>query len=1170
MSRIPGFEIIEKLGQGGMATVWKARQISLDRIVAIKILSAKLASDPDDVKRFQTEAQSAAKLKHQGIVQVYDANAIDGSYYFVMEYVSGYTVGDWLRRKGRLAEQNVLLVGECIADALAYAWDTAAIIHCDIKPDNIIVDSDGAVKVADLGLARTISAMSHDDVDDEVMGTPAYMSPEQAKGDPDIDFRADIYSLGAMMYHMLTGKLLFQGEDGDKVMEMQVTSAVDDPFDEVQGLSSATAWLLESMLAKEKDDRPTSWESVRSNLHRAKRKQMPQGRILKEGRSTVRRSKRRARIDYARGAHTTKQVQQSSSLGKWFAIGCVIAGLVFTGYILTRRQDRQPSPSARGVRGVRPLPATPVPRKTVPAAPDKDDPAATRKSVVDNAGDAFEYAKTWASENPSKFDRAVMNFKRVATETRGTKYSLMAEEEIALMTEARQRKIKEVLARLKNVTASLIRAKKFSEAADQYESYKGTFDKETISSRQTIVKDLRLRQKKMEAEERFAEERAIKRKDEILDGVVASLVSDGTAAAQELVRREIRGDDSRALYELREISGVLSAVINMDDRILKSFEDQRGQEIYLHLHSGKKKVVVVGVRDGKLEIRQRQGDRGAMASISYSVKDLAMRERLLRMGDDDLYEVALAKGLMALSSKAHGHARKYFAKTHPLLSERLLKRLDEKEEQKADSDAERDLQRLLQSLSVPVGSFDGDVWVAAVEKHDFDKDDVAAVESRVAVFREKHEGLAFAKDAEPVLAAIEKACVETKARQPKPEPEMERRALPAGDPEAVIKKMIEANVGLGPEHVRIRSGLGGAAESVWLLPSGTIDVSPLADLGTLRSLVCRGPWHGDGCKIKGLDALSDLPLETIEIVRTTLSDLDDLKGLKLRELNIDGCEVSDLGPLKGMPLERLSVSGTRVKDLAPLKGMQLRFLNLSGTRVYDFKALAGMPLEDLSMRDCQVKDISMLKGMPLRRLDLSGTKVYNFAALKGASISQLYLNDTQIRDISVLERMPLRDLEIARTGVNDISVLKGMRLTGLSLSGTKVKDFSPIAGMPLRYLRLEDCRLTDLSVVAGMPLGDLNIGGTKVADLLPLRGMSLRYLTISGTKVTDLSVLRGMPLTFLACQDIKVRDYSPLRGMNIEEIYIGRSGDEEPGRAAGKLLWSLPNLRQVNGRTWGR
>lgn len=215
---LPGYEILNKLGAGGMATVWRARQVSLDRDVAIKVLSAVVKGE-DDIRRFEEEARSAAKLKHQGIVQVYDANVSGDSSYIVMEYISGYTVGEWVRKKGRLSEDDALSVAECVADALRYAWEREGLIHCDIKPDNVMVDGDGTVKVADLGLARTMRAIGKAEVADEILGTPAYISPEQAMGLVDLDCRADIYSLGAMLYHLLTGRFMFQGLSDDEALE---------------------------------------------------------------------------------------------------------------------------------------------------------------------------------------------------------------------------------------------------------------------------------------------------------------------------------------------------------------------------------------------------------------------------------------------------------------------------------------------------------------------------------------------------------------------------------------------------------------------------------------------------------------------------------------------------------------------------------------------------------------------------------------------------------------------------------------------------------------------------------------------------------------------------------------------------------------------------------------
>jgi serine/threonine protein kinase len=230
---IPGYEITELIGRGGMASVWKARQVSLDRIVAIKILGASFSDESSDVARFHEEARHAAQLRHHGIVQVIDAGAHAGLYYFIMEFVDGYTIGEWLRRKGVLSEGDALAVAECVADAMAYAWDECRMVHCDIKPDNILVDADGAVKIADLGLSRTLNAMSKVDVEQEedVLGTPMYMSPEQARAEDGLDCRADMYSLGAMLYELVTGKRLFPGIDAEEIMTQQCSGQAPAPHE---------------------------------------------------------------------------------------------------------------------------------------------------------------------------------------------------------------------------------------------------------------------------------------------------------------------------------------------------------------------------------------------------------------------------------------------------------------------------------------------------------------------------------------------------------------------------------------------------------------------------------------------------------------------------------------------------------------------------------------------------------------------------------------------------------------------------------------------------------------------------------------------------------------------------------------------------------------------------
>lgn len=270
---IEGYEIIEQLGHGGMSSVWKACQISLGRTVVIKVLSENLCHDPDDIKQFHFEARVAANLKHPGIVQVYDFGqaVTDGRYYFVMEYVSGYTVGSWCRRKGSLSEQDSVVIAHSVAAAFEYAWNEARIIHRDIKPDNIMVDGDGTIKMTDLGLAQAvynIGTVRNDNEEAQVMGTPNYMSPEQVKGQKDIDCRSDIYSLGATLHHLLTGQLPFGNVDSSMIMDKQVDESLEYVQNINPAVSRATSNLISKMLAKNPEERYQTWSEVIDDIIR--------------------------------------------------------------------------------------------------------------------------------------------------------------------------------------------------------------------------------------------------------------------------------------------------------------------------------------------------------------------------------------------------------------------------------------------------------------------------------------------------------------------------------------------------------------------------------------------------------------------------------------------------------------------------------------------------------------------------------------------------------------------------------------------------------------------------------------------------------------------------------------------------------------------------------------
>jgi len=196
------FVIEKEIGVGGMGSVFLAHQVSLDRDVAIKILLPNFAEDTSFIQVFINEARMAASLNHPNIVQAYAVNVLDGVFYFAMEFVDGMTLKQMIEKDGPMPADKVLEIASAMVSALSYAWQEKKLVHRDIKPDNIMINSQGQIKLADLGLARKITELNADGTS-ELYGTPQYIAPELLFGNP-ANEQSDIYSLGATLYHVLT------------------------------------------------------------------------------------------------------------------------------------------------------------------------------------------------------------------------------------------------------------------------------------------------------------------------------------------------------------------------------------------------------------------------------------------------------------------------------------------------------------------------------------------------------------------------------------------------------------------------------------------------------------------------------------------------------------------------------------------------------------------------------------------------------------------------------------------------------------------------------------------------------------------------------------------------------------------------------------------------------
>jgi len=263
--RIGGYELAEKLGSGGMGVVYKARQISMDRNVALKILPRRLSKDKTFVQRFLKEAQVMARLNHRNIIGAIDVGEAGGFYYFAMELIDGVSCDELLKEKERLPESDVLMLAVQAVQGLLHAQEQG-ITHRDIKPSNLMVCPDGTLKIADLGLAlvHDLGESNHTGIR---AGTPYYMAPEQVEGSSQIDFRADIYALGATLYELVTGKRPFEGDSPRTIMAKRLNEDPVPPIDICPQVSKGLSAIIMKMMARNQEDRFESFDDLLSDLH---------------------------------------------------------------------------------------------------------------------------------------------------------------------------------------------------------------------------------------------------------------------------------------------------------------------------------------------------------------------------------------------------------------------------------------------------------------------------------------------------------------------------------------------------------------------------------------------------------------------------------------------------------------------------------------------------------------------------------------------------------------------------------------------------------------------------------------------------------------------------------------------------------------------------------------
>jgi len=407
MERIGPYELLEKLGEGAMGEVWRAHQSSLNRMIALKLLPSHRESDEMAVRRFRQEGQTAARLKHDNIVSVYDAHVDEPPYYIAMEFLEGQSLSDIIAQQGRLPPDQAVAIISQVCAGLEHAHEHG-VIHRDIKPANVIVSATGRATITDFGIARATD-QTRMTATGATFGTPDYMSPEQAKGLP-VDHRTDLYSAGAMLFEALTGRPPFAGGGPLTVMNRIVNDPPPAPRGFYADISPALEMVVLKALAKDPRDRFQSGTEMAQALEAALRHPetvayaQPPAPAPVSGTSPAISPPAPAAVPTPVSAPVR---HRTALLGALLGVvALMIAGVLY--FAVSRNHGGSPvgpsGTSSVSGRALAPMPATSPPSgaKTLVRVPDVVGKSANEaKSALRSAGFAYEVgAKTFDDTMP--------------------------------------------------------------------------------------------------------------------------------------------------------------------------------------------------------------------------------------------------------------------------------------------------------------------------------------------------------------------------------------------------------------------------------------------------------------------------------------------------------------------------------------------------------------------------------------------------------------------------------------------------------------------------------------------------------------------------------------------------------------------------------------------------
>ncbi len=652
---VGGFRILSLLGRGGMAEVYLARQISMDRLVALKILPAALTLQRPAVDRFLHEIKLAARLTHPHLVTAYEAGEDGGVLFFAMAYIDGPSLHARVKERGPLPEREALAIVRKIAEALAYAWNTEKLLHRDLKPSNVLLDSRGEPFLADLGLAKSLKSGEPVTVSGALVGTPNYMSPEQAHGRGKLDCRADMYGLGATLYTLLTARIPYASDDVLDTLRRKATEPLPDPRTYNPAITAPTLALMERLLAWDPRHRPATWEILLADVDAALAGRMPAGRPPAPA---------------AADAEPPSPRVIALVLAGLLAAAVLGAGLT---WIILHSRPPLPPPALTPRPDV-PAPSTAVPPRmeSVPLPAEPEAGATVSPPALDPqslAAQWFRQARDYFQAHPQDFAGAMELFRKVSEQAPHTSFARRAEDFILNLQGLHDRLLRETEERLRSETAELMKQGRYGEALRRLRNSAGIMAGETAALRAELTRDVRQAQKTARDRERAALRAAA------LDEL-ARAVLDGRATAARARLAQAQSELPEFADDWRSVAADLDAGLSGPAWLAQALQARVGGTVTLELRDGRVETgsVVAAAAD---VVTLRVTLPAGYAEKRISLAELDARTRFRLLADPPAPGAGLARGLCAVEAGQPAAARAQFEAVPTPLSQALLRLLPE-------------------------------------------------------------------------------------------------------------------------------------------------------------------------------------------------------------------------------------------------------------------------------------------------------------------------------------------------------------------------------------------------------------------------------------------------------------------------------------------------------------